>query len=79
MPSIKQIPTAWTRGGFNWEYTSWIADSNGDRERKGDLAGMWPGTRSKRTGLPAIRLGRTLLLTCCDNQRHILLQLRLAR
>jgi hypothetical protein len=51
--------------------TSWIADSIGDMGRKGELAGMWPGTRSEQVNLPAIRRERTLLLTCCDNQRRI--------
>ena len=40
---------------------------------------MWPGTRSKRANPPAIRRRRTLPLTCCDNQRRILRQLRLAQ
>jgi len=60
-----------TPGRFKWGYTSWIADSIGDMGRKGELAGMWPGTRSERANLPAIRRERTLLLMCCDNQRHI--------
>ena len=62
-----------TPGRFKWEHTSWIADSIGDRGRKGELAGIWPGTRSERANLPAIRRERTLLLTFCDNKRRILL------
>jgi len=58
-------------GRFKSECTSWIADSIGNTGRKGELAGMWPGTRSERANLPAIRRERTLLLMCCDNQRHI--------
>ena len=34
---------------------------------------MWPRTRSERATLAAIRRGRTLFLTCCNNQRRILL------
>ena len=53
-------------GRLNAVRTSWIADSIGDMGREGELAGMWPGTRSEQVNLPAIRRERTLLLTCCD-------------
>ena len=59
--------------------TSWIANSIGGMGRKGEMAEMWLGTRSKRANLPATRRERTLLLTCCDSQRRIPPQPRLAQ
>ena len=77
----------WKPAGPRWrvfcsltaQCTSWIADSTGDMGRKRKMAEMWLGTRSKRASLPATRRERMLLLTCCDNQRRIPPQPRLAQ
>ena len=66
-------------GRFNAVRTSRIADSIDDMGRKAEMAGMWLGTRSKRANLPATRRERRLLVRCCDNQRRIPPQPRLAQ
>jgi hypothetical protein len=39
--------------------------------RKGEMAGMWPGTRSELANLAAIHRGHKPLQTCCCTRIHI--------
>jgi hypothetical protein len=58
-------------GQFNAQHTTWISDSIGDLGRKGEMAGMWQGTRSERANLAAIHHARKPLQTYCSTRLHI--------